>query len=49
MFFLAELPTLGVCFPSVATILIENEKIVIMNELKIGDRVKTGKINEYQI
>ena len=31
------------CFPSMTKIVLENGKSVIMSELKIGDKVKTGK------
>ena len=30
------------CFPSVATVKVENGKSVTMSELEIGDRVQTG-------
>ena len=30
------------CFPSVATVKVENGRYVTMSELQIGDRVQTG-------
>ena len=30
------------CFPSMAKVMLENGKSVIMSELQIGDKVKTG-------
>ena len=39
---LLEKQTPAKCFPSVATVKVENGKSVTMSELQIGDAVQTG-------